>query len=142
RRAARRPSAACGSAAVVDSTLVRRCRSSGRSCNRLPRLVVSALFAALLVGCTVVPAAPAPSATALTPALSQRESDDATAVPTATALATLAVSQGEREDATAAPTAAAGADNVPTVTTPTTATTESLAQKLLSGMTLEQRIGQ
>ena len=108
----------------------------------MPRLVVSALFAALLVGCTVVPAAPAPSATALTPAVSQREREDATAVPTATALTTLAVSQGEREDATAAPTAAAGADNVPTVTTPTTATTESLAQKLLSGMTLEQRIGQ
>jgi beta-N-acetylhexosaminidase len=108
----------------------------------LPRLVVSALFAAVLAGCTVVPAAPAPSATALTPALSQREREDATAVPTATALTTLAVSRGDTEDATAAPTAAAGADNVPTVTTPTTATTESLAQKLLSGMTLEQRVGQ
>jgi beta-N-acetylhexosaminidase len=110
----------------------------------LPRLVVSALFAALLVGCTVVPAAPAPSATVAAPTNVPLTSEP-TAVPTATALTTLAVSRGEREDATAAPTAASGADNVPTVTTPTTATTattENLAQKLVSGMTLEQRVGQ
>jgi beta-N-acetylhexosaminidase len=98
----------------------------------LPRLVVAALFAALLVGCTVAPAAPP-----LT--VGEPTSTPETSVPTQAAVATVApAATATTRPATAAP----GADNVPAVMTPTAATTESLAHKLLSGMTLEQRIGQ